>query len=216
MFKNIIFGSILLFGLMLAACAPTGSAGDTAPQTDAVQSEDTIPAAALAGLEAIGWDITGFEAETEIVDGNFARVTVHATNPPGGFTAFLQRVNGEWMLLTQGSAFNPADLQAMGIPDSVLGPWSSDGGDSSAPGDDIDGAALAGLEAIGWDITGFQAEVRAVEGDYANVTITSTNPPGGFTAFMMRQNGAWTVAVHGSAYNPEELQAMGFPDSVLK
>jgi hypothetical protein len=81
---------------------------------------------------------------------------------------------------------------------------------------DIGAAALAGLEAIGWDIKGFEAEVRAVDGDYANVTITSTDPPGGFTAFMIRQDGEWTVAAHGSAYNPEELKAMGFPDSVLK
>jgi hypothetical protein len=33
---------------------------------------------------------------------------------------------------------------------------------------------------------------------------------------MIRQDGEWTVAAHGSAYNPEELKAMGFPDSVLK
>lgn len=173
-------------------------------------SQDEIAAAVLAGLQAIGWDITGFEAKTEVVDGDYARAVVTSSNPPGGFTAFLQRQDGTWTLLAQGSAFNPAELQAMGIPDSVLGTWSA-----TASSEDIGAAAMAGLEKIGWDVEGFSAEVTAVDGDYARVTISTTNPPGGFTAFMVRQAGEWTVAAHGSAFNPEELKTMGFPDSVL-
>lgn len=172
--------------------------------------QDEVAAAALAGLDAIGWDTVGFESETEMVAGGYARVAIHSTNPPGGFTAFLQQQDGVWTLLAQGSAFNPAELQALGIPESVLGQWGAPAG-----GEDIGAAAITGLEQIGWDVAGFSAEVTAVEGDYARVSIATTNPPGGFTAFMVRQDGEWTVALHGSAFNPEELKTMGFPETVL-
>ncbi len=176
-------------------------------------TSDEIGEAALIGLEQIGWDVAGFSAETVALEDDYARVTITSINPPGGFAAFMRQQDGEWILLTQGSAFNPAELQVMGIPDALI-EWRPTPSNEDSD-EDIGGAALAGLEAIGWDVEGFSAEVTAVDGDYASVTVHSTNPPGGFTAFMMRQDGQWTVVAHGSAYNPEELKAMGFSESVL-
>jgi hypothetical protein len=208
MLKNIGLAFMLILVLVLPACSPQFAGGQSGG------SQDEIGAAALAGLEAIGWDIAGFEATTEMVDGAYARVSVASSNPPGGFTAFMQLVDGQWALLTQGSAFNPADLQAMGIPNSVLGPWSSDTAPAPA-GDDLGAATLAGLAAIGWDIDGFEAEVQAVEGDYAKVLVHSSNPPGGFTAYMQQVDGQWTLLTQGSAFNPADLEAMDIPDSLI-
>lgn len=108
------------------------------------------------------------------------------------------------------------DAATLALLETVFGPQFA-GGQPAVSSDDIGAAALAGLEAIGWDVVGggFTAEVEAVDGDYARVTVHSTNPPGGFTVFMTRQDGAWTVAAHGSAYNPEHIKEMGFPDSVM-
>jgi hypothetical protein len=85
-------------------------------------SDDDIGVAALVGLEEIGWDVVGggFTAEVVAVEGDYARVTVHSTNPPGGFAAFMKQQDGQWELLTQGSAFNPAELQALGIPQALI------------------------------------------------------------------------------------------------
>lgn len=106
------------------------------------------------------------------------------------------------------------DAATLAALERALGPQFA-GGQSGGGQDEIAAAALAGLQAIGWDIAGFEAKTEVVDGDYARVTITTTNPPGGFTAFMVRQASEWTVAAHGSAFNPEELKTMGFPDSVL-
>ena len=91
----------------------------------------------------------------------------------------------------------------------------ADAGSGQADAREIEEASLAGLQQIGWDITGFSAKTVAVEGGYARVTITSTHPPGSFTAFLRQQAGTWTVVLHGSAYNPDELKTLGLPDSVL-
>lgn len=84
------------------------------------QESATVSAAALDGLKEIGWDVSGFSAETEAIDGAYARVLISSSNPPGGFTAYLQRQAEGWQVIAHGSAFNPAELAALGIPESVL------------------------------------------------------------------------------------------------
>jgi hypothetical protein len=212
MYHKLVTTLLLVGTLFLAACSMTVGAGNRA----AADRGQDLARAALAGLNAIGWDTTGFTAETELVDGDFARVTIHTSNPPGGFTAFLQQKDS-WQLIAHGSAFNPVELHELGIPDSVLGPqWRrSAAGVEPSREEIIAGAALLGLDEIGWDTTGFTAATEAVDGNYARVRVESTNPPGGFTAYLAQGPDGWKLIAHGSAFNPAELQGLGVPDSLL-
>jgi predicted small secreted protein len=212
MFHRLVTMLLLVVTLFLAACS---TAADVGSRSAADASQD-VAAAALTGLTAIGWDTTGFTAETELVDGDFARVTIHSSDPPGGFTVFLQQKDG-WQVIAHGSGYNPVELHGLGIPDSVLGPqWSRDAAGAEPSHEEIiAGAALLGLDEIGWDTTGFTAATEAINGDYARVRVESTDPPGGFTAFLAQGPDGWKLIAHGSAFNPADLQGMGVPDSLL-
>lgn len=88
---------------------------------------------------------------------------------------------------------------------------------SSAPGKSpvtIEQAALDGLAEIGWDTTGFAAELVKTEGSFARVSISTAN--GGFSAIMQRQGSTWGVVAHGSAFNPADLEALSVPLSILE
>lgn len=117
MFRKLTLTNLLLVvTLFLVACSTAVNARSNVQ----AKSNNDAGKAALAGLQAIGWDITGFTAEIEVVDGDYARVLIHSSNPPGGFTAFLQRKADGWQVIAHGSAFNPAELQEQGIPNSLL------------------------------------------------------------------------------------------------
>ncbi len=234
MFKNIGFGLILLLGFLLVACSPTVAARDTAPAAD-VAPDDSVAAKlreAGATVEAAdGISQPFFSAPGQILRVNSQEVQVFtyedaasaeaeaAQVAPGGSsvgTTMLSWMATPHFYRSQNTiALYVGDDEAtLAALEAVFGPQFA-GGQAESKQDEVAAAALAGLEAIGWDIAGFEAETELVAGGYARVAIHSTNPPGGFTAFMVRQAGEWTVAAHGSAFNPEELKSMGFPDTVL-
>jgi hypothetical protein len=63
----------------------------------------------------------------------------------------------------------------------------------------------------------FKVSVDKVEGDYARVTVHSTDPQGGFSGFLRKYpSKGWTVIFIGSGINPEELEQMGVPASLLQ
>lgn len=113
---------LLITGLIAAAALLASYLISSASQGRAStpDSGTEIEASALLGLEQIGWDITGFEAELAKLEGDFARVTIHSSNPPGGFSAILKRENATWVVVLHGSAMNPADLDTLGVPQSIL------------------------------------------------------------------------------------------------
>lgn len=125
--KLVVTHLILALALFLTACSTAG--GRNSASAD---NNEQIGAAALADLAALGWDVSDFTVEVEAVERNYARVLIRSHNPPGGFTAFLHRQDS-WQLIAHGSAFNPVQLQELGIPNSVLGPYG--GGLEPEPGE---------------------------------------------------------------------------------
>lgn len=235
-----LFYLLLAFGLLLTACSSNVIAGDqlpTAVPEPTVQSDataDLMDALVAAGalVEKRGEVTQPFFSETgQVISVNGSEVQLFVYDDEAAARAEAGQVTPEgtavgsnvmmWLatphfyrsdkVIALYIGDDPATLTAL---EAVLGPQFA-GGQSAASSDEIGKAALVGLQQIGWDINGFSAETTAVDGDHARVTITSTDPPGGFTAFMVRQAGEWIVAAHGSAFNPEELKTMGFPDSVL-
>ncbi|MBE2201251.1 MAG: hypothetical protein IAE79_21735 [Anaerolinea sp.] len=214
MFRKLVVTNLLLvFALFLTACSAAVGAGSSPPANE----NEALGKATLAGLEAIGWDVTNFTAVTEAVDKDYARVRVESNNPPGGFNVFLQRQQGSWQVIAHGSAFDPAELRGLGVPDSVLGPLSGSG-PSAEPSDEdaIVDSALTGLAEMGWKET-FDARMMAREDDYARVEVESLDPtaPGGFTVLLMRRDGAWQIIYTGSSFNPQALAGYVLPESVL-
>jgi hypothetical protein len=215
--KLVVTNLIVVFALFLVAYSTAVDARNSSPANE----NEAIGKATLSGLEAIGWDVTNFTAETQAVAGDYARVRVESSNPPGGFNVFLQRQQGSWQVIAHGSAFNPAELQALGIPDSVLGPLSGSGPQGGLPAepseeDSIIGATLIGLEEMGWKET-FDARLVAREDNYARVEVESLDPasPGGFTVLLMRQDGAWQIIYTGSGFNPQAMAGYDLPESIL-
>ncbi len=233
---------LLAFGLLLTACSRHVIAGDQPPTavTEPVAEGDASDAL-ITALEATGATVEKvgevqqpfFSVPGQVVSLNGSEVQLFVYADAASAQKEAAQVSPEgtavgtnmmaWLatphFYRSGRAIalyvgdNAATLTLL---ETVFGPQFA-GGQPAASSDDIGAAALAGLEAIGWDVEdgGFTAEVVAEDGDYARVTISSTNPPGGFTVFMMKQEGQWTVAAHGSAFNPDDIKAMGFPDSVM-
>jgi hypothetical protein len=233
MFKNIGFSLILLFSLTLAACSPTVAARDTSPAREVTSAESVAAKLQAGGVTVEMGEILSqpfFSAPGQILLVNGQEVQLFTYEDTAVAEAEAAEVAPSGSIGTNMVSwiatphfYRNQNIIALYVGDdeatlvalqSAFGPQFA-GGKSAGNQDVIGTAALAGLEAIGWDITGFEAETAVVDGDYARVTVHATNPPGGFTAFMLRQDGQWTVAAHGSAFNPEELKGMGFPDSVL-
>lgn len=72
------------------------------------------------------------------------------------------------------------------------------------------------LEGQGAPVSQMNLELKTIAGDYARVEVVSTDPavPGGFSAFMKRENGVWTTVVSGSGIEKEHIEALGIPPSV--
>jgi hypothetical protein len=116
--------------LMLPACGlddPTsGHAGDLEeliPENVSVSdSREAISEAVRDYLARQGNPADQVEVEIERLEDDFARVKIISTDPdvPGGFTGFLKRQDGIWTTLIVGSDFNPLEIEALGIPESIL------------------------------------------------------------------------------------------------
>ncbi len=72
------------------------------------------------------------------------------------------------------------------------------------------------LEGQGAPVSQMNLELKTIAGDYARVEVVSTDPavPGGFSAFMKRENGVWTTVVSGSGIEKEHIEALGIPQNV--
>jgi hypothetical protein len=72
------------------------------------------------------------------------------------------------------------------------------------------------LEQQGAPVELMEIEVTQIDGDYARVEIISTDPeaPGGFNAFLKRENDIWTTVLSGSGMEQAQVQALGIPVSV--
>ncbi len=230
---------LIAFGLLLAACSQTVTARNVPPA--AVLEPATRRMEADAFFEALADDAVVekvgevtqpfFSVPGQVFSLNGSQIQLFVYEDMTAATSEAGQVSPE------GTAVGPHSMMWMATPhfyhvEDVIVLYIGDdkvtlallaeafgppfaGGQMSLSSDEISEAALAGLQQVGWDINGFSAETTVIDGDYARVTITSTDPPGGFTAFMKQKGGHWTVAAHGSAYNPDELKTMGFPDSVL-
>jgi hypothetical protein len=72
------------------------------------------------------------------------------------------------------------------------------------------------LEGQGAPVSRMEMQVVKIDGDNARIEVISTDPdsPGGFNAFMRRENGLWTTVVSGSGLEREHAAALGIPRSV--
>jgi hypothetical protein len=83
----------------------------------------------------------------------------------------------------------------------------------------VDSVTAAIQEAVAAHTSGgggaapFRMRVEGIEGDYARVTLVPNNPQTmeGGTLFLQRKEGGWQVIIAGSAFMPEELDALGIP-----
>jgi hypothetical protein len=72
------------------------------------------------------------------------------------------------------------------------------------------------LDGQGTPIDKLEVTVKQIDGDYARVEIISTDPesPGGWNAFLKREQGSWTTVLSGSGMEKEHVEAAGIPESV--
>jgi len=91
-------------------------------------------------------------------------------------------------------------------------PTASDG----SPEEAITTAVYDYLGAEGAPADKMEVQIKQIDGDYARVEIISIDPesPGGFNAFMKRENGAWTTLIAGSGMEREHVEALGIPENV--
>ena len=84
------------------------------------------------------------------------------------------------------------------------------------PEQDVVTALADYLAEQGAPLAGMDLQVKTIAGDYARVEVISTDPalPGGFNAFMKRDNGIWMTVVSGSGMEKEQVEALGVPRSV--
>lgn len=219
--KNYRVAILLMLGAIISALLLSACGLLESPGASARTPEEAITEAVRDSLDEQGAPISQMEVQIRQIEGDYARVEIISTDPesPGGFNAFMKREDGVWTIVASGSGMEKEHVESLGIPESVWPEgWLIPDSVSEPPADpnaEIEEAALLGLESIGWDIAGFSAEIGAVEGNFAFVTIHSTNPPGGFGTYLQKINGQWQVAVHGSGVNPDELMKLGFPSSMI-
>lgn len=72
------------------------------------------------------------------------------------------------------------------------------------------------LDEQGAPLDQVEVTVKQIDGDYARVEIISIDPesPGGWNAFMKREDGGWTTVHSGSGMEKEHVEAAGIPESV--
>lgn len=111
-----ILGAIITI-LLLSACSLLES-----PGASTRTPEEAIAEAVHEYLAQQGGPADQVKVEIEQFEGDYARVKIISTDPdvPGGFTGFLARKDGVWTTLIVGSGFNPMEVQALGIPESIL------------------------------------------------------------------------------------------------
>jgi hypothetical protein len=113
------------------------------------------------------------------------------------------------ILLTLGAIISALLLSACGLLEL---PSAS----ALTPEEAITEAVRDYLEEQGAPISQMEVQIKQFEGDYARVEIISTDPesPGGFNAFLKREDGVWTTIIAGSGMEREHVESAGIPESV--
>lgn len=177
------------------------------------EESDQIIAAVREYVQAQPGLATQFDVVVDAIEENYARTTVHSIEPPGGFSTFVKREAGVWQVILIGSGINPYDLYLLGVPYDLLHEMIRM---TEARGIvDVTYVFVAAL-------TGASAEqvwidVQMVELGYARVGIRAPDPNGqigGFTGYLKREEGNWTMLGIGSAFNSEELNQWAVPESL--
>lgn len=98
---------------------------------------------------------------------------------------------------------------------SACGPDETAGGADPGP-EDAAAAVRDYLLAQGAPVDKMDIQVKQSDGDFARVEVISVDPesPGGFNAFVGRQNGSWTTLIAGSGMEREHVEALGIPQNV--
>jgi hypothetical protein len=99
---------------------------------------------------------------------------------------------------------------------SACGLLESPGASARTPEEAITEAVRDYLEEQGAPFDQMEVQIKQIDGDYARVEIISTDPesPGGFNAFMKREDGVWITVVAGSGMELEHVESLGIPESV--
>lgn len=113
------------------------------------------------------------------------------------------------ILLTLGAIISALLLSACGLLEL---PSAS----ALTPEEAITEAVRDYLEEQGAPISQMEVQIKQFEGDYARVEIISTDPesPGGFNAFLKREDNVWTTVVAGSGMEREQVESLGIPENV--
>jgi hypothetical protein len=72
------------------------------------------------------------------------------------------------------------------------------------------------LQEQGAPVDQMEVQIKQIDGDYARVEIISIDPdsPGGFNAFVKRENSDWITIIAGSGMEREHVESLGIPESV--
>jgi hypothetical protein len=99
---------------------------------------------------------------------------------------------------------------------SACGLFESSSASARTPEEAITEAVRDYLEGQGAPISQMEVQIKQIDGDYARVEIISTDPesPGGFNAFMKREDNVWTTLVAGSGMEQTHVESLGIPESV--
>lgn len=120
--RNRRITSLFMLGFIAVAMLLSACGALDSPSASARTPEEAIAQAVRDYLAQQGSPTDQVEVEIEQLEGDFARVKIISADPddPGGSTGFLARKDGVWTTLITGSGFDPAEIQALGIPESVL------------------------------------------------------------------------------------------------
>jgi hypothetical protein len=98
----------------------------------------------------------------------------------------------------------------------LLSACQSSSASDQTPEDAIAEAIREHLQAQGAPIDQMDVQIKQIDGDFARAEIISIDPesPGGFNAFLKRENGGWTTLIAGSGMEREQVEALGIPQNV--
>ncbi len=104
-----------LLAILLTAALPF------TPRAFAGRDDQAIIAGTKKYLAAESYP-AGMKVTVEKVEGDYARVAITPKDPKkmDGAIAFLKREHGQWKGLTIGTGWDPADLNKLHIPKSLL------------------------------------------------------------------------------------------------
>jgi tetratricopeptide (TPR) repeat protein len=146
-----------------------------------------------------------FRVDVWDVAGDYARARADprdSTTDPA--TVFLARRGGQWGVITWGTAFDPAELRAQGIPEQLVTLEA-----------DIADATMAYARRNPDMAEPLYAEVQRVQDGYARVWVEPVDQQiDGVIAFMQRQDDAWVLLTFGTGFGPDVFEEYEIPPAL--